>query len=316
MTNFKNLKELFDFFKDEETCRNYYEQQRWGGTPACPFCGSLKVYRTNRGFKCGEKECHKKFTVTVGTIFENSKIGLRTWFAAMYLITAHKKGISSLQLSRDLSITQKTAWFVLHRIREMLQDKKEEPLNDIVEVDETHIGGRMKNKHKSVRKKAHVENKSHTSNKAVVVGLLARNNKVRVTIYNSQEKTLKGIVKENVHKEAVIVTDSLNAYRGLDKDFAGHEVVNHTEDEYVRGHWHTNTVEGFFSQLKRSIYGIYHQVSPKHLERYCIETAYRYNTRKIKDNERFEFTVLNAQGRLKYKDLVKKGQDGENPNER
>src|SRR5690349_1914261 len=110
MQHFKNLAQLFDFFKDEETCKTYLEKQRWDGTPACPHCGSLRVYRTNRGFKCGEKECYKKFSVTVGTIFENSKIPLRTWYAAMYLIASHKKGISSHQLHRDLGISQKTAW--------------------------------------------------------------------------------------------------------------------------------------------------------------------------------------------------------------
>lgn len=126
MSNFKNLTELLDFFKTEDICKAYYEQKRWGGNVACPHCGSLKIYRTNRGFKCGEKLCAKKFSVTVGTIFENTKIGLRTWFADMYLISTSKKGVSSLQLAEQLGITQKTAWFVNHRIREMLRDNSNE----------------------------------------------------------------------------------------------------------------------------------------------------------------------------------------------
>lgn len=119
-TNFKSLLQVLDFFKDEETCKVYLAEQRWGDTPCCPHCGNVGAYVTNRGFKCKAKECHKKFTVTTGTIFENTKISLRLWFATIYLATAHKKGISSHQLSRDLNITQKTAWFLLHRVREML----------------------------------------------------------------------------------------------------------------------------------------------------------------------------------------------------
>jgi transposase-like protein len=177
-SQFKNLTQLLDFFKDEETCKTYLATQRWNGVVTCPFCEGEKVYITNRGFKCGNKECHKKFTVTVGTIFENAKIPLRTWFAAMYLITAHKKGISSLQLSRDLGITQKTAWFVLHRVREMLIDKSEqEPFSGTVEIDETYVGGKQKNKHKSKQKKV-----SGVEGKIAVMGVLDREKGVRTYV--------------------------------------------------------------------------------------------------------------------------------------
>ncbi|RYG10679.1 MAG: IS1595 family transposase [Chitinophagaceae bacterium] len=304
--DFKNLKQLFDTFKDEATCKAYLEQQRWNGNVECPFCGATKVYRTNRGFKCADKFCAKKFTVTVGTIFENSKVGLVTWFAAIYLATSSKKGISSLQLSRQLGITQKTAWFVLHRIREMLRDKAPHMLNNMVEVDETYIGGKMKNKHKRVRLQAHVDGVSHTDNKTCVVALLERGNKVKTHVHTDKSKTLKDMVRQHVNTEALVVTDSLNAYKGLAKEFAGHEIVNHNQDEYVRGNVYTNTVEGFFSILKRGIYGIYHQVSPKHLQRYCDEFASRYNTREIKDHERFVFSLKNAEGRLKYTTLIGK----------
>ncbi|WP_153796849.1 IS1595 family transposase [Foetidibacter luteolus] len=306
--NFKNLKEATKYFSDEKVCRDYLILQRWNGNPECPYCGHTKVYNIEDGkrFKCANKECYKKFSVTVGTIYENSNLPLSTWFIAVWLITAHKKGISSIQLGKDLGITQKAAWFVLHRVREMLTDKAPELLNNMVEVDETFVGGKMKNKHKSVRAKAHRENTSHTGNKTMVVGLLERGKQVKTTIYKSEEKSLKNMVVDHVNTNAVIVTDSLNAYTGLNKLFAGHEVVNHNQDEYVRGIWHTNSIEGFFSQLKRSIYGIYHQVSPKHLHRYCTETAYRYNFRKISDKERFELTISNSEGRLKYADLIKK----------
>ena len=306
MKTFKNILDFQKEFSSEEKCREYLEQQRWNGNVECPFCGCTKVYRTNRGFKCADKFCAKKFSVTTGTIYENNKVGLRTFFAALYLISSSKKGISSLQLSRQLGITQKSAWFVLHRIREMLKEKTPVALSNTVEVDETYIGGKYKNKHKSVRKAAHESNASHVDNKTCVVALLERNNKVKTHVHTNKALTLKDMVRLHVDKSATIYTDSLTAYKGLDKEFAGHEIVNHYEEEYVRGTVYTNSVEGFFSILKRGIYGIYHQVSPKHLHRYCIETAYRYNTRKIKDVERFDTSVKRCEGRLKYKDLIKK----------
>ena len=148
-SQFKNLQQLLDFFNDEETCKAYYEEKRWGGNPACPNCGNAgKIYRTNRGFKCGDKTCHKKFTVISGTIFENTKIGLRVLFAAMYLISTSKKGVSSLQLAEQIGITQKTAWFVNHRIRLMLKDDGNGgKFEGEVQADETWVGGKNKNRH-------------------------------------------------------------------------------------------------------------------------------------------------------------------------
>jgi hypothetical protein len=305
---FKNLKDFFNKFPDEKTCVDYLIQQRWNGNVECAFCGCTKVYKIEGGkrFKCADKHCAKKFSATVGTIYENSKVGLQTFFAALYLISSSKKGISSLQLSRQLGITQKTAWFVLHRIREMLKDKAPQSLSNMVEVDETYVGGKYKNKHKSVRRKAHESNASHTDNKTCVVALLERNNKVKTHVHTDKTKTLKDMVRLHVDKSATVVTDSLNAYKGLDKEFAAHEVVDHYKEEYVRGHIYTNSVEGFFSILKRGIYGIYHQVSPKHLQRYCDEFAARYNTRQIADNERFENAVKNSEGRLRYSQLIGK----------
>ena len=183
-SQFKNLQQLLDFFKDDATCKAYYEQKRWGGTVACSHCGSLKIYRTNRGFKCGEKLCAKKFSVTVGTIFENTKISLRIWFAAMYLISTSKKGVSSLQLAEQLGITQKSAWFVNHRIREMLKDNDTKKLSGVISCDETFVGGKNENRHADKKAPAS-QGRSHVD-KTPVVGLIQTNGKVRTFVVSDK----------------------------------------------------------------------------------------------------------------------------------
>lgn len=301
---FKNLQQLFDTFKDEQTCREYLEQQRWNGNVECPFCGATKVYRTNRGFKCADKFCAKKFSVTVGTIYENSKVGLRTFFAALYLISSSKKGISSLQLSRQLGITQKSAWFVLHRIREMLKDKAPEQLRNVVEIDETFVGGKNKNRHADKKVKG-TQGRSF-KDKTPVFGALQRHGKVRaIVVTDTTYNSILPVMVDTVKKDSIMVSDEWYSPKVLSPWYK-HVVVNHKDEEYVRGAFHTNSIEGFWSILKRGIYGIYHQVSPKHLQRYCDEFAARYNTRDIKDNERFQLAVKNSEGRLKYNQLIGK----------
>jgi transposase-like protein len=304
MNNFKTLIDLFDYFSTEEKCRQYLEQQRWNGTPACPFCGVVDPYRTNRGFKCRAKECHKKFSVTVGTIYENSKLPLRKWFAAIYLCTSSKKGISSLQLSRQIGITQKAAWFVLHRIREMLKDKAPQMLRDTVEIDETYIGGKTINKHASKRK----GKKAELALKTPVIGVIQTGGKVVVKVSDFVSKrTAKKIIDAHVEKGSTMVTDgyAMYAYLSGGTEFK-HVVVDHTSGQYVNGGFHTNSIEGFWGLLKRGIIGIFHQVSPWHLQRYCDEFAARYNTRGLKDAERFILSLQNSEGRLKYNQLIGK----------
>jgi len=304
MEQFKNLTQLFDYFKDEQTCREYLEQQRWNGEPVCPFCNTKNPYRTNRGFKCRNKECYKKFTVTVGTIYENSKVPLRTWFAAVYLCTSSKKGISSLQLHRQLGVTQKTAWFILHRIREMLRAKAPHMLKDVVEIDETLVGGKNKNRHAD--KKVKGSQGRSAKDKTPVLGAVQRGGKlVAVAVPDTQAETLKPIIKKWVEDGSIMVTDEYRSYNELKRDYL-HVTVNHSEEEYVRGAFHTNTIEGFWSLFKRGIFGIYHNVSPKHLQRYVTEFESRYNSREKNDNERFELSVQNSTGRLKYKQLISK----------
>lgn len=172
-TNFKSLIQVLDFFKEETTCIQYLSESRWGGTPSCPHCGNVGAYLTNRGFKCKAKECQKKFTVTTGTVLENTKIDLRLWFATIYLATAHKKGISSHQLSRDLNITQKTAWFLLHRVREMFKNTAPEMLEGKIECDETFVGGKNKNRH--ANKKIEGSQGRSAADKTPVIGIAQKN---------------------------------------------------------------------------------------------------------------------------------------------
>ena len=226
----------------------------------------------------------------------------------MYLIISHKKGISSIQLGKDLGVTQKTAWFMLHRIRESLKDKESTLLSNVVEIDEVYIGGKVKNMHNKKRASLRTENGGTENNKMMVMGMLEREGNLRLVVSGKADaaQNIKPIVRQNIDKTSCLITDSAGYYTGLQNEYAAHEVVNHAANEYVRsGVIHTNGIEGAFSMLKRSIIGVYHQLSPKHLSRYCVETQYRYNTRKIKDGDRFELTLQRVNGTLSYKELTK-----------
>lgn len=303
MKQFASILEFQKHFDTDEKCREFLEQQRWGNEPACPFCGSLNNTRLKNGkrFQCNEKQCRNKFSVTVGTVIESSKIPLTKWFLAMYILSNHSKGISSLQLSIWLGVTQKTAWFLNHRIREMLKENDPELLKGIVEVDESIIGGRLKNIHKKKRKFL-----TKYSNKTMVFGAVEREGKVITKIVDSTKaEDLIKAVRENVEQGAVMVTDENPSYNQLEKEYQ-HVKVHHGKEIYVIGAGHTNTIEGFWNLLKKQINGIHHSVSPKHLQRYCNEAAYRYNRKLSLQDTRFSNILLNSERRLKYKDLISK----------
>jgi transposase-like protein len=304
MKIFKNILEFQKEFDTDEKCRKYLEQQRWNRTPACPFCGSINVCRFINGkiFKCREKECRYKFSVNVGTIYENTKIPLTKWFLATYILAVHSKGISSLQLATWLGVTQKTAWYLNHRIRQMLTEKAPELLEGICEVDETYIGGSESNKHASKRTV-----RGGAGNKTMLLGAVQRNGKVKTKVIPQTDiENITKAIGKCVAPESIMVTDEHHAYNRLGLTY-NHKKVNHRAKEYVRREEiliHTNNIENFWNILKKQINGIHHSVSAKHLQRYCNESAFRYNNRELLQDERFANCLTNCNGTLKYRVLT------------
>lgn len=302
---FKNLIEATQYFSDTQVCTDYLTQLRWGVNVTCAHCNHAKVYElkgATKRYKCAS--CRKQFSTTKGTIFENSAISLQKWFVAIYILTSHKKGISSCQLAKDISVTQKTAWFMLQRIRFALETSSFElPVMDsVVECDETYIGGKNKNRHAS-KKVKNAQGRS-VKDKTPVFGLVERNGRViAMKVPDTQKDTLHPIIEKHVEAGTQVMTDEWMAYRGLDKRFS-HSVVKHGEGIYVIGDSHTNTIEGFWSLLKRGVIGIYHQISLKHLDKYIDEFEFRYNTKKLTEFERFENMLSLSSKRLTYSNLI------------
>lgn len=290
---FNNLIEFIDYFSDDVRCVEYLEQRRWPDGPQCPYVShrnETKVYRYKDGktFKCSK--CRKKFSVRTGTIFANSNLPLRKWFVAIYLITSHKKGITSYQLARDIGVTQKTAWLRLHKIRKLFAERALGAMEGIVEIDEAYVGGSEKNKHANKK----CPNPMNNNNKTTVLGILERGKRVMaIVLPSSKAKYLIPPILKNVKPNTIIITDQLAAYKRLG-GYYRHYAVRHSHGEYVVGLAHTNTIEGFWSHLKRGITGTYHHASPKHLQGYCDEYSFRYNTRDLSEYDRFNRTLGNV----------------------
>jgi transposase-like protein len=294
-----NLLQLIKRFPTEESCREFLIKSRWGDKPVCIHCGNTeKIYKIQGGklLKCSK--CRKPFSPKVGTIFEDSALPLQKWFHAMFVVSAHKKGISSCQLAKDIDVRQATAWHMLHRIRlTMSTGSFEKPLNGIVEIDETFIGGKNIGSGK----------RGFPSDKSIALGIIQRNGNARIqTIPDVKGNTLKSAIRENVSPDSIVMTDNFTGYKGLKKEYKEHNVISHSTHKYVDGIIHTNTIEGFWSLLKRGIVGIYHHVSKEHLHRYCEEFEYRYNSRKLDDSARFGLLLSTCNGRLTYKNLIGK----------
>jgi transposase-like protein len=302
-TNQINLPELASYFQNEDAAREFLENLRWGSEPVCPHCGSINQhYRivskpdTKRParqglWKC--KDCGKKFTVTMGTIMEDSHIPIHIWLYAIYLINSSKKGISSHQLHRTLGVTYKSAWFMAHRIRYAMETDLGEKMSGIVECDETYVGGKSKG-----------GGRGRSLKKTPVFSLVERDGRVKSqSVERVTSKNLKSIIRENVETTSTIMTDDFVSYKGLNKEFYSHKVIRHSRGVYSRpGGIHTNTIEGYFSILKRGIVGVYQHVGKQHLDRYLAEFDFRYNTRKATDGERTVLALKGIEGkRLTYK---------------
>ena len=297
-SQFDNLISLTAYFNSNDVCKKAIIESRWAdGDVVCPYCGGHHcVSRRDGRFRC--KACRKNFSCLVGTIFENTNLPLIKWFVAMYLISSHKKGISSYQISRDIKVTQSTAWYMLQKIRLLYPQTDEESFEGVVECDEVYIGGKEKWKHKSMRT-PHTQGRS-TKTKTPVFGMMERGSFINedgeeenityvhaFVVENINRATLQPIIQQFVEEGSMVITDELNAYNGLETLGYDHAIVNHGAQEYANGDIFTNSIEGFWSHIRRMISGCYHDVSGEHLQQYINEAVYRWNIRKMSQSERF-----------------------------
>jgi transposase-like protein len=307
----KTLQEAIVYFADTDNCLRYMVAHRWPSGVVCPTCGRTDVtyLTTQRKWQCKSAHTKRQFTAKVGTIFEDSPLGLDKWLPAVWIITSAKNGVSSCEIARSLGITQKTAWFMLHRIRLAMQNGSMMKLGRSgggeVEADETFIGGKARNMHLSVKQRRITG--TGTKDKTAVMGILERGGHVRTVVVANRKKTaLQSEVRKHVEAGTALYTDALLSYEGLATDYA-HKVVDHAI-EYVNGRVHTNGLENFWSLLKRGIGGTYVSVEPFHLFRYLDEQTFRYNNRKdMNDSDRFSAVLSQVTGkRLTYAEVTGK----------
>lgn len=300
--HFKSILELTKAFPNEQSCVDHLTMLRWNGTIVSPFDPASKVY-TCKGNKYRCKNTGKYFNVRTGTMFEGTKLELRTWFVGIYLIVCHKKGISSVQLSKDLGITQKAAWFMLQRIRTCFGLEEVKPLLcDNVQLDETFVGGKNKNRHWD-KKVPKCQGRSY-KDKTPVMGMLSEGMVLAQVVPDTKARSIQPIIRRHVERGRTIISDEWSAYHGL-SCYYKHHVVDHRAKQYVNEDGHTtNALEGFWGIVKRGILGIYHFTSRKHLQKYVDEFVFRYNTINLTTAGRFNLLLANTHSRLTYKTLI------------
>ena len=305
MSEPKSLQEAIVYFSNPDNCIDYLALRRWpDGKVICPSCGSDKVkFNPNRRlWQCSSHHSKRQFSIKVGTIMEDSAITLDKWLMAMWMVTNCKNGVSSYEIARDVKVTQKSAWFMLHRIRLAMQDENfGSKLGGEVEADETFIGGKARNMHKSVYERRITGMGQSFRDKTIVMGILERGGRIRTQVIADRQKdTLQPIVRQHVATGAALFTDEMGGYKGLNEQYA-HEIIDHAQ-RYVDGRVHTNGLENFWSLLKRGLKGTYVAVEPFHLFRYLDEQVFRFNNRatkenKVTDSDRFDMAVRNIIGK-------------------
>lgn len=307
MQLFTSLNGLINAFDTEEKAIAFFIKQRWPDGVICPFCLNKRIYHYKDGrYRCRSKDCDRIFSYKTGSVLENSKVPVLKWLIAQYLLISHKKGISSYQLAEDIQVTQRTAWFMMHRIREVMRGKpKRERLTGIIQTDETWIGGKNRNRHKD--KKVKYSEDEHPKDKILVMGLYQMETKTvrAVVIPDRTISSIESVLKNNVKADSTIMSDEWKGY-GTVKDCYIHMEVNHKARRFVSDEGATtNSIENFWSHVKRTIFGVYHHIPKKHLQRYVDECVFRFNTREMKSGDRIALVLGRINGtRLKYKDLV------------